>query len=205
MIREVVLVPGLWMPAAAFTLLASRLARHGYAARLFPYRGRSPFEANVECLARFAREHLAGRAAHFVGHSLGGLLILDTLNRHAEVAVASAVLLGSPVRGCYAGRRLRAAGVGRWMMGASGALWDERPAVWNRAPPLGVIAGTLSVGLGRALGRLPGPNDGVVRVAETPVEGMAARTLVRQAHSSLIVSGQVADLVARFMAQGRFE
>ena len=199
------LVPGLWMPVVAFTLLASRLARHGFTAHLFTYRGRSPFEANVERLARFAREHFAGRAAHFVGHSLGGLLILDTLNRHAEVSAASAVLLGSPVRGCFAGRRLRKAGVGRWMMGASGPLWDERPACWQRAAPLGVIAGTLSVGLGRALGRLPGPNDGVVLVAETPVDGMTAQVLVRHAHSALVTSREVSELVARFIAQNRFE
>jgi pimeloyl-ACP methyl ester carboxylesterase len=203
--KDVVLVPGLWMPGVALTLLASRLARHGYATRVFIYRGRSPFEANVERLARFARQHFVNRAIHFVGHSLGGLLILETLNRHAEIAVASAVLLGSPVRGCFAGRRLRAAAAGRWMMGACGPLWDERDARWQRTAPLGVIAGTLSLGLGRALGRLPGPNDGVVRVAETTVEGMAAQMNVRHGHSSLIVSRHVAELVARFIASGRFE
>jgi alpha-beta hydrolase superfamily lysophospholipase len=84
----VVLVPGLWMPAVALALLASRLGRQGYAARLFAYRGRGSFEANVERLASFARDHLAGRAAHFVGHSLGGLLILQALNRHAEMPIA---------------------------------------------------------------------------------------------------------------------
>jgi pimeloyl-ACP methyl ester carboxylesterase len=193
------------MPAIAMKLLAARLAGHGYSVRPFVYRGRAPFESNVERLARLVREQLAGRGAHFVGHSLGGLLILETLNRHADIAVSSAVLLGSPVRGCVAGRRLRVAAVGRWMMGDCGPLWDERPASWTRPEPLGVIAGTLSMGLGRALGRLPGTNDGVVRVAETAVDGMAAQALVRQGHSSLIVSRQVSDLVGRFMAQGRFE
>lgn len=203
--RDVVLVPGLWMPSAVMMLLAARLARSGYATRVFAYRGRSPLEANLERLARLARETLEGRAAHFVGHSLGGVLILDLLARHPEIAVASALLIGSPVRGCYAGRRLGRAPFGRWMMGASRPLWDERPARWNRAEPLGVIAGTLGVGLGRTLGRLPGPNDGVVRVAETTVEGMRARALVPVGHSALIVSRRVAGLAQRFLAAGRFE
>lgn len=205
---DVVLVPGLWMPGAAMVLLARLLARAGYAVRIFRYRGRTPIEANIERLARFAREAFDGRPTHFVGHSLGGVLVLEMLNRHAEVAAASAVLLGSPVRGCYAGRRLGRVGVGRWMMGASRSLWDERAGerlpAWKRTTPLGVIAGTLPLGLGRMLGRLPGPNDGVVCVSETVVDGMTDQALLPLGHSSLIASRRVAELIKRFIATGRF-
>jgi len=203
--EQVVLVPGLWMPAMAMGFLGSQLAARGFSVRLFSYRGRSPFEANVERFARFAAGAAGGARTHYVGHSLGGVLILDMLNRHPEVPAASAVLLGAPVRGCFAGRRLGRAGVGRWMMGACGVLWEERKAAWRRAAPLGVIAGTMPLGLGRALGRLPGENDGVVAVAETAVEGMRERALVPLGHSSLILSRRVGRLVARFLAEGRFE
>jgi pimeloyl-ACP methyl ester carboxylesterase len=202
--REVVLAPGLWMPGAAMALLAARLARAGYATHVFAYRGRSPFEANVARFARYVRETLGGRPAHFVGHSLGGVLVLDTLNAHPEVAAGAVVLLGAPVRGCLAGRRLGTARVGRWMMGACGSLWGEREARWQREAPLGVLAGTLPLGLGRVLGGLPDANDGVVRVAETPVAGMAARELVPYGHSMLIASGAVGGLIERFLASGKF-
>lgn len=197
--RHVVLVPGLWMPAAAMALLGLRLRRYGHDVRVFTYPGRAPHEANVERLARFSR----GKTG-FVGHSLGGLLVLDMLNRHPEVRADAAVLIGAPVRGCLAGRKFGGARLGRWMMGACRPLWEERPARWTRDAPLGVIAGTLPMGLGRAFGALPGPNDGVVRVEETIVEGMADRALVRRAHSMLIVSGEVGRLVERFLASGRF-
>ena len=205
MARDVVLAPGLWMPGAAMTLLASRLARAGYLPHVFAYRGRSPLEGNAARFARFVRESVDGRPAHFVGHSLGGVLILETLNTHPELPVASAILLGAPVRGCFAGRRLGAARLGRWMMGACGELWQEREAVWKRDAPLGVLAGTLPLGLGRAFGRLPGPNDGVVRVEETAVDGMAVRALVPVGHSVLIVSPAVGRQVERFMREGRFQ
>ncbi len=204
MTRDVVLVPGLWMPATAMALLARRLARAGYAPQVFAYRGRSPYDANVERFARWARETLRGRAAHFVGHSLGGVLVLDMLNAHPEVQAASAVLLGAPVRGCLAGRRLGGARLGRWMMGACRVRWGEREARWRREAPLGVVAGTLPLGLGRVLGRLPDANDGVVRVAETEVEGMAARALLAQGHSMLIVSAAVQAMLERFLASGKF-
>lgn len=198
---EVVLAPGLWMPGVGMALLAARLERAGYIARVFSYRGRSPFEANVERLAHFSK----GRASHFIGHSLGGLLVLEMLNRHPQVAAHSALLLGAPVRGCFAGRRLGRHRAGRWMMGGCGPLWKEREARWQRATPLGVIAGTRALGLGRAFGRLPGENDGVVCVSETTVEGMAARVLVPQGHSVLVVSGQVGRLALNFLAAGKFE
>ena len=198
--QRVVLAPGLWMPAAAMTLLSARLQSRGYEVHVFAYSGRSPYEANVEALARFAREK-----ALFVGHSLGGVLIMDMLNRHPEVQAAAVVLLGAPVRGCLAGRRLGRARLGRWMLGACRAIWEERAAGWTRGTPLGVVAGTLPLGLGRALGGgLPGPNDGVVCVEETTVDGMTGRALVRQGHSMLILSGQVCALVDRFLASGRF-
>lgn len=200
--QPVVLVPGLWVPAVAMTYLAARLAGEGYAAHAFSYHGRSPFEANVDRLARFARAH---PGAHFVGHSLGGVLILETLNRHPELAVASAVLLGAPARGCFAGRRFGRARFGRWMLGESCALWDEHPARWRRREPLGVVAGTAPLGLGRLFGRLPGQNDGVVCVDETEVEGMAARALVPLGHSALVLSARVARLCSAFLARGRFE
>ena len=194
------------MPGAAMTLLAARLARAGYAPRVFAYRGRSSFEANCERFARYVQDALRSRPAHYIGHSLGGVLVLEMLNRHREIPVASAVLLGSPVRGCMAGRRFGTGRFGRWMLGACGDLWQERDAAWRRDAPLGVIAGTLPLGLGRAFGgRLPGANDGVVRVEETAVKGMSAQALVPTGHSLLIVSGAVDRLVERFLNTGQFE
>ncbi|HJV10040.1 MAG TPA: alpha/beta fold hydrolase [Burkholderiales bacterium] len=197
---QVVLVHGLWNPSPVLWPLAARLEAAGYAARVFSYPGRREHEANVEALARFA----PGGGA-FVGHSLGGLVVLDMLNRHPEIEARGVVLLGAPVRGCLAGRRFRSRRLGRWMMGACCPLWEERPARWSRAAPLGVIAGTLPFGLGRVIGgALPGENDGVVCVEETTVEGMSERTLVRQGHSMLVCAPSVARLVEGFLRAGRF-
>jgi len=192
------------MPSVVMRVLAGRLASDGYSTHVFGYRGRGPVDASVERLRGFCRQRLGGRAAHFIGHSLGGVVILEMLARHAELPASSVLLIGSPVRGCYAGRRLGLAPIGRWMMGGSRPLWDEREMTWRRSEPLGVIAGTQPIGLGRMLGRLPGPSDGVVRVAETAVDGMSERVLVPAGHSALIVDRRVAQLAARFMAGGRF-
>ena len=75
------------------------------------------------------------------------------------------------------------------MMGACRSLWEERARA-GRAAPLGVVAGTLPMGLGRAFGALPGPNDGVVCVEETSVDGMAGRALVARATACWLCRGR---------------
>jgi len=200
MTSEVILVPGLWVPAAIMTLLGLRLARSGYVTRRFGYQGRAPLEENLERLARF----VDGRSVHFVGHSLGGVLIYDLLARHPEIASGQVVLLGAPVRGCYAGRRFGSHTLGRWLLGACAGRWEAREARWQRPERLGVIAGTLPLGFGRAFGALPGENDGVVCVEETTIEGMGERVLVPVGHSLLTVSGRVGTLVQHFLRTGRF-
>jgi hypothetical protein len=200
--QEVVLVSGLWVPAAAMAVLAARLQRAGFAPRSFAYYGRRPLEENLERLAEFAR-HSNGPAPHFVGQSLGGVLVFDMLSARRDVPAGRIVLLGAPVRGSLSGRRLAAHALGRWMLGACAARWQERDAGWQRAEPLGVIAGNAPLGLGRALGRLPGEHDGVVRVEETAVAG-AERVVVPAGHSLMAFSSRVATLVQRFLREGRF-
>jgi len=203
--QAVVLVPGLWNPTLTMALLARRLASAGYAPQVFSYAGRRPFAPNVARFAGFVRETLGERPAHFVGHSLGGVLLLDMLNRHPQIAVSSVVLLGAPVRGCLAGERFGRWPLGRWMMGACGELWHAREARWVREAPLGVIAGTAPLGLGRLVARLPRPHDGVVCLEETTVAGMRERMLVPLGHSMMILSSAVARLVQRFLARGSFQ
>jgi hypothetical protein len=132
-------------------------------------------------------------------------VVLDALQRHRDVAAGNIVVLGTPARGNFAARRLARHDWGRWFLGASEPLWREgRSARWTRPEPLGVIAGTLPVGLGRLFGALPGANDGVVRVEETPVEGMRERVVLAVAHSGMLLSARVAAQVASFLSHARF-
>jgi len=202
-VREVILAHGLWVPGAVMHPLAWRLAQSGFRCRTFAYMGAArPLEAHADRLARLAR---SVGPAHYVGHSLGGLVILEALQGHPDLAAGRVVLLGTPARGCAAGRRLAGHPAGRWFLGRSEELWREgRAARWARPELLGVVAGSLPIGLGRLLGRLHGVNDGVVGLDETEVEGMAERVVLPVGHSAMLISARVADNVARFLADGRF-
>ncbi len=206
--RELILAHGLWVPGVVMQPLATRLTRAGYRCHIFSYMGAArPMQAHVERLARMAHE--VG-PAHFVGHSLGGLLVMETLNRHPEIAAGRVVLLGAPARGCYAGRRIARYRLGRWIFGHSGEYWPERhadsgrSARWSRSEALGIVAGSLPLGLGRMFGRLPGVNDGAVCLEETAIEGMTERVVLPVGHSAMLISAKVAAQVAVFLSNGKF-
>lgn len=201
--RDVILVHGLWVPGLVMSPLAARLAGAGLRCHVFAYRGRArPLEAHAERLARFAREI---GPAHFVGHSLGGLVVLEALGSDPAIEAVRIVLLGTPARGCHSARRLARYAAGRWLLGESEALLrGERARRWSRPEPLGVVAGTMPFGLGRIIARPLGPSDGVVSVEETTVDGMTERALLRVSHSAMVVSSRVAAEIAAFLEHGRF-
>jgi pimeloyl-ACP methyl ester carboxylesterase len=200
--KEVILAHGLWVPGVAMWPLAARLERDGFRCHTFSFMGTArPLQVNADRLARFARDI---GPAHFVGHSLGGLVVMEAFARHPDMAAGRVVLLGTSAKGNFAGRRLARHAAGRWLLGESVPIWREREACWSRAERLGVIAGTRPIGLGVLLGRLAGPNDGVVTVEETAIEGMSERLLLPVGHSQMLISARVAQNVALFLAEGRF-
>jgi len=78
---DVILVHGLWVPALVMSPLAARLAVAGFRCHLFRYEGRNQsLESNAERLRRMLRDR---GPAHLVGHSLGGLVVLESLE-HAR-------------------------------------------------------------------------------------------------------------------------
>jgi len=208
----VVLVHGLWTPAAILMLHGRWLQQRGYRVLRFGYSGmRATLAQNAQALRRFIAARIATSGAadiHLVGHSLGGLVILDMLTHASDLPLCRAVLLGTPCLGSHCARRLAgvagmSALLGRSMIEclsrAPGAAVAPRPGV-----QVGVLAGTRSVGLGRVVPGLPRPNDGVVAVAETRLSGAADFIALPVAHSEMLASRSCATQIAAFLATGRF-
>src|SRR3982074_1062841 len=141
---HVVYVHGLWMPGDESLILRRRLAHEfGLTLQAFRYSAPPSTMSDIgERLARFVRE-LQAPAVHFVGHSLGGLVIYRFLERFPDQPPGRVVFLGTP---CVASRAAQSAG--RFapvahLMGQSAAeeLLQPRERRWAHARPLGIIAG----------------------------------------------------------------
>jgi pimeloyl-ACP methyl ester carboxylesterase len=202
--ETVLLLHGLLMRRPALLPLAYRLRKAGYAPRLFTYA--TLFDPPEKAMAALAeRLYALGRQGpvHVVGHSLGGLVAIETCNRYAGLPPGRLVCLGSPLAGSAAARGLsqhRLAPVS----GRSGPLLRAGLARLPHGREIGMVAGTRRIGLGRFFGNLQGDNDGTVAVQETRVPGLAAHATVPVSHSGLVFSAPVAALVERFLRNGRF-
>lgn len=199
------LVHGLWMAAPACALLARRLRARGYQVAVFSYRSvRHRLEESAAHLRAFAAAH-AVRPVHFVGHSLGGLIVLHMLAQVPGFPAGRVVLLGSPSNGCGAAAQLARSAAGRLLLGAALPGWDVQHGVRAAARyEIGAIAGTQRLGVGMLLVRLDSPNDGVVAVDETRLPGLKDHLVLPVTHSGMLVSARVAGEVAAFLDEGRF-
>jgi len=201
----VVLIHGLWMPAWVTAVLARRLRRAGWTPFIFAYSSRhASARQNAAALAEFVRGIDAARV-HFVAHSLGGLVLMQLMQDYPALRPGRMVMLGTPYLGSHVARRLSRHAWGRWLCGASldAALLGDGPR-WPGGRELGVIAGTLPVGVGWLTPGLPRPNDGTVAVAETAVPGRTDTVTLPVTHSGLLFSAAVARQIMYFLATGCF-
>ncbi|MDP6437279.1 MAG: alpha/beta hydrolase [Gammaproteobacteria bacterium] len=202
-----ILVHGLWMTGAELFMLKKWLRADGFHVYRFRYSMvRQPLEHNIGKLNEFIRSHAAGET-HLVGHSLGGVLALQTLQRFPDLPVARVVCLGSPLTDTVAGRRFVSFGAGRRMVGKTlpEAIFEEPLVEWKGKQPVGVLAGTRGFGIGKLTGRLPRPNDGVVTLAETCLPGITDHMVLTLSHTGLVVSKHAAKQCAWFLRHGTFK
>ena len=203
---SVVLVNGLWMPDAALWVLARRLRRAGFHVHAFSYPTvHEDLRANAARLQQYLQT-VPGEVVHLVGYSLGGLVVRALFRHYPEQRPGRILLLGCPQQGSRAALALAASRPGRCLVGRSLAdLNAGRPQAWTWPKrEIGVIAGTLALGLGRLVASLARPHDGTVSVAETAMPDASDQLTLPVAHFGLLLSKEVARQAAGFLRTGRF-
>src|SRR5438105_8156876 len=131
------------MPGEESLILRRRLAK-GFDLTLqaFRYSAASSSMGEItEHLDSFVRE-LKAPAVHFLGHSLGGLVIYRFLERFPNQPPGRVVFLGTPCVGSRAAERAARFSPVSHLMGPSVAAGLLRPQErgWGHARPLGVYA-----------------------------------------------------------------
>jgi pimeloyl-ACP methyl ester carboxylesterase len=204
--EPVVVAHGLWMQGPDTYLLRRWLNARGFRARSFRYSSvREDLDENAARLARFAAG-IRGDTVHFVGHSLGGVLILWMLEHVGFERTGRVVCLGAPLRGCQMAVAFGRWPAGRRMLGKSiaGLLARGGLARWSGEPEVGLLAGSRPLGLSRLVRTLPGTSDGVVTVRETRLEGAADHIVLPVSHMGMLISRETVEQTAHFLEHGRF-
>lgn len=214
--RLVVLVHGLARNAWTMAALGRYLSKHWSDTEVILYQYASTTAPVVDHARRLTEFLEYGRDAsevHFVGHSLGNIVLrrafrmaeqgqwqLPRLGRH--------VMLGPPNQGSQIAQRLERFFPVAWFTGAPfmqlGRDWQSfRQELATPPCPFGVIAGRIGL-IDRWHPMLEGPSDVIVRVAETQLEGQADTMEVNVPHAWLMHSPQVQAACLQFLRTGRF-
>ena len=205
--EEVVYVHGLWMSGGESLLLRRRLASE-FGLKVHPFRyaaARSTMSEITSRLQSFVRELRAARL-HFVGHSLGGLVIYRFLERFTAQPPGRVVFLGTPAVASRAAVQASQIGLVASLMGHSVAdeLLRPRERHWQLDRPLGIIAGTQPLGMGQILARFQEASDGTIAVSETRLPGATDHITLPVSHLGMLVSPQVARQTGVFLQRGHF-
>jgi hypothetical protein len=134
------------------------------------------------------------------------LKVLERMRDRALAArIGRVVLLGAPLAGCESGAAASRMLAVQWLLGRSADLWKSGYRLQIPAGhTVGSIAGTRPLGLAMALVQLSGANDGVVRVDETRLPGLADHLVLPVSHTGMLISRNVARQCTNFLRDGRF-
>lgn len=211
---KVVLLHGLGRGKMSTLLLESALTKAGFDVHSidYPSTDQTP-KALVEIVSEEINNCCSNgpETVHFVGHSLGGLLIRAYLGRYQPKSLGRVVLLGTPNKGS------ELADVGIYesvsntlleMAGPTAKTLHTGPKGFPAslpAPhyPVGVIAGKRDNPLSNNW--LPLPNDGMVSVESARLDGMTDFIVFDVSHWELRSDPTVATQVIEFLLYGRFD
>ena len=188
----VVLVHGMGRSALSMAPMELALRRAGYRTLNVGYSSTGPSVAEIGAdVAEEVRRSLAEEPAprvHFVGHSLGTVVIRWVLTHERPERVGRAVLLAPPNRGARSADRM-----------APWVGWSLRP-IWE----LQTDGGT-AVELGTPdaveIAVVAGDRDRKVAVDETCLDG-AEHTVVPSGHTFIMMRPRVVDVVRGYLADG---
>ncbi|WP_409439940.1 lipase family alpha/beta hydrolase [Psychromonas sp. GE-S-Ul-11] len=149
--------------------------------------------------------------AHFVGHSLGGLVIRSYLQENKDSLInqniGEIVLMGTPNTGSEFADYLSDS----WLMKIGGeistALMTGENSLGSNLEEidvnLGIIAGTKASSLTSEY--FIGPNDGLVSVESTKLKSMSDFIEIEVTHTQMRYDLEVAEQTIHFLKQGKFK
>jgi pimeloyl-ACP methyl ester carboxylesterase len=203
-----VFVHGLWLTGAESLLLRRRIAaNHGFTCHSFTYRTVSnSVQPVIDQLTQFVSRIDADRV-HFVGHSLGGIVLHRYFEQVRDLPPGRVVFLGSPTVKSRSAERVGRLPVLRSMIGrmvTEELVTPTSAREWRCERELGCIAGTRPMGLGRFFASFDEDSDGTVSVSETKLPGHTAHVMLPVSHMGMLASSAVAVQVGTFLETGRF-
>lgn len=144
---------------------------------------------------------------HFIGHSLGCVLIRYCLKKHKPVNLGRVVMLAPPNQGSELADFMQKLWFARCFFGSAlfqlGTKNNSIPMTLGDVNfELGIIAGDHPLWMTSHI--IPGSNDGIISVESTKVHGMQDFLLEHCYHTFIMRSTKVIKATCQFLKTGSF-
>lgn len=208
--ETVVILHGLGKSKNTMWLLAVRLKDAGYAVKRINYK--SLFQKTDDVINNVNQQindccSDLKSPIHFVGHSLGGLLIRSYLDTNEVPNLGRVVLIGTPNGGSEVVDTYKDV----WWMKFAGSMANalstkDKTRIMNLPTPnyeIGIIAGIAENTPFSEV--IPGNDDGLVSVKSTAIEGMTDFIVLKSIHPLMNFNTSVATQTIEFLKNAKFK
>lgn len=212
--KAAILLHGINNPSLIMGRIGKALTNKGYTVLNIDYPStKKPISELVEYVGERLRNFDPAQFEQidFVGHSMGGIIIRELLNKeHRPENLGRVVMIGSPHAGSEVADRVKDWKLFKKLYGpAGGQLTTEFQKAASKGIvidyPLGIIASDSNTGHFWIRSFIAGENDGLVSVESTKLNGMGEHIILPAPHVAMPLLPGVIKQVAHFLEHGEFD
>ncbi len=198
MVKQIIVLHGLYMSGFVMKPLCHRLAKSGVKILNLTYKSLQPDNQNI---FKQMDDFINDQNTVFVCHSLGGLIARSYLEHNSQQSqnISKVITLGTPHKGSQIAKHMQNNGLDGLLKSSVEYLLSPN-VDWPFNAKLYSIAGDLPLGLMAFLARGT-ESDGTVLLDETKLNGMAEHKVFHLNHTSLIYSREVVAYIKQLLAK----
>jgi len=213
--EQVVLLHGLGRSCASLARLQAGLEEMGFSAHCWSYPSRRRrLAGHIAAFRAWLEDQAFDAPVHFVGHSLGGIVIRGALAEDPPVAIGRIVMIATPNQGAGVVSRFGGWPFSRAIFGLPlQDLGEKSPALTNLGIPeaeIGIIAGLRHfhplnfISYVNLFHRAGYAHDGTVELANTRLDGAADSIAIDAHHTFICDHDDVIAQTGAFLRDGGF-
>jgi triacylglycerol lipase len=202
--ETVVLLHGMGGNRATMLVLKKRLEKAGFATLNFPYATyNKDLDQLSDALHAFVKDKVKTERYHFIGHSLGNIIVRNGFKKEYPPGLGRVVMLGPPNQPAKMAKRFSGNPLYRWICGDSGQKLGSE-LFYQDLPIPTVEFGIIAADRGQRI-TFKEANDGMVSVKNTKLKGMKAWILLHHTHVFLMNGKDTARHCIEFLRAGTFD
>ena len=200
----IVLLHGQGRTRLSMMILSRRFRSAGYQTVNFPYHQTiDSLDEISDQLIGFIGKKVKTTNYHLVGHSLGNVIIRNAFRKEYPAGLGKIVMLAPPNQPAHLAKLLKKNLIYLWITGDSGKKLSEE-AFYRDLPVPTVRFGIIAGDKGQSL-TFSEPNDGMVSIESTKLDGMADWLLLHHGHTFIMNCRDTFEQCRRFIERGSFK